>query len=165
MLIDKLEMFSDAQAVTVDGISTNVIDLLPSGGAVNAGSTGGPSDNTTVNIAAGKPLYLYIRVHTLFETGDAGTLTVALESDDDTGLSTSPTVHQTIASAVAAATMVAGYWIAKGIVIPSGNYQRYLGIRYTTNTGDFTAGKMDAWLSDTPFNENQYESGSTTGIN
>lgn len=164
MLIDAKELFSDAQAITVDAISTNVIDLLPSGGAINSGDTGGPTANTTVNIGAGKPLYLYILVTTAMVSAGSATLTVALESDDNTSLS-SATVHQTVASAVAAATMVGGYWIAKGTPIPAGNYQRYLGLRYTTNTSDFETGNVTAWLSDTPFSDEQYRSGITTGVN
>lgn len=164
MLIDAKELFSDEQAITVDTISTSVIDLLPTGGAVNGGATGGPTDNTTTNLGAGKPMYLYSLVTTAFTTGDAGTLTVTSESDDNTSLS-SATVHQTLCSAVAAATLVAGYWIAKGVPVVSGAYQRYLGLRYTTNTGDFTGGKVTSWLSDTPYSDEQYRSGVTTGIN
>jgi hypothetical protein len=71
----------------------------------------------------------------------------------------------TVASAVTAATMVAGYWIAKAIPIPPGAYQRYLGVRYTTNTSDFDTGKISAWLSDQPYSDRVYESGQTTGVN
>lgn len=164
MLIDTKLLLSDAQAITADAISTNVIDLLPSGGAINSGDTGGPTANTTANIAGGKPLYLYVLVTTAMVSAGSATLTVALESDDNTSLS-SATSHLTVASAVAAATMVAGYWLAKGIVIPAGSYQRYLGLRYTTNTSDFETGNISAWLSDIPFSDEQYRSGITTGIN
>lgn len=165
MLIDTKEMFSDAQAITVDAVSTNVIDLLPSGGSINAGDTGGPTANTTVNLGAGHPKYLYILVHTTFAKAGANpTLTASLESDSATGLDSSATVHWT-GAAEAEASLVAGYWIAKGIPIPPGAYERYLGVRYTTGTDDFDTGKVSAWLSDTPFNENQYRAGHTTGIN
>lgn len=165
MLIDKQEMFSDEQAITVDAISTYVIDLLPpDAGAINAGSTGGPSANLIRDIGAGKPMYLYALVTTAFTTGDAGVLTVTLESDDNTSLS-SATVHMTVASLVAAAALVAGYWIAKSLAIPASQYQRYLGLRYLTTTGDFTAGKVSAWLSDSPYSDQQYQSGHKTGVN
>lgn len=164
MLSSILETFSDDQAITADAISTNVIDLLPSGGAINSGDTGGPAANTVVNIAAGRPKYLYCLVTASFASAGGATLTVTVESDDNTSLS-SATVHQTVASAVAAATLVSGYWIAKGLVLASGNYQRYLGLRYTTNTSDFEAGKVRAWLSDIPYSDEQYRSGITTGIN
>lgn len=164
MLIDKLSTFSWETAITVDAIS-DVIDLQVASGALNAGATGGPSANTIRDIGAGKQLYLHVLVTTAFTTGDAGTLTVTLESDSTANLATSATVHMTAASAVAAATMVAGYWLAKGLAIPSGAYERYLGLRYTTNTGDFTGGKVSAWLSENRYDDRTYESGWNTGIN
>lgn len=165
MLIDSKELFSDEQAVTSDAVSTNVIDLLSVSGAINAGDTGGPSANTTINIGAGKTLYLYALVTTAFDSaGGTTSLTTSLESDDNTSL-TSATVHWTGAD-TEEATLVAGYWIAKGIPIPPGAYQRYLGLRYNVGAEEnFTAGKVTAWLSDTPYSDDQYESGITTGIN
>lgn len=165
MLIDTKELLSDEQAITSDAISTNVIDLIPNGGAINAGDTGGPSANTTVNIGAGKPLYLYMLVTTTLDTAaEGGTLDVTVESDDNTSLS-SATVHMTLAQ-VAEATLVAGYWIAKGIPLTPGSYQRYLGVRYNVNDADaFTSGKISAWISDAPYSDEQYETGSITGVN
>lgn len=152
-MIDLQNMFSNAQAITVDAISERVIDLDPNG-----------SPNLTRDIAAGTSLYLHITVDTAFTTGDAGTLTVTVESDDNTSLS-SATVHATVATAVAAATMVAGYRLVSNFALPAGSYQRYLGLRYTTNTGDFTAGKVKAWLTPDKVDTVTYESGVSTGIN
>lgn len=165
MLIDAKELLSDEQAITSDAISTNVYDLLPSGGSINAGDTGGPTANTTVNIGAGRPLYLFMLVTTTLDTaGEAGTLDVTLESDDNTSLS-SATVHMTLTQ-VAEATLVAGYWIAKAVPLPQGDYQRYVGVRYNVNNGDvFTSGKISAWISDTPYSDNMYRSGIKTGVN
>jgi hypothetical protein len=165
MLISAQDTFSWEQAVTVDAISANVLDLLTSGGALNAGATGGPSANTVRDIGAGKQLYLHALVTTAFTTGDAATLTVTLESDSTANLATSATVHDTYITTVAAATLVAGYWIAKGVPIPAGDYERYLGLRYTTTTGDMTAGKISAWISADRHDTRTYESGQTTGIN
>lgn len=165
MLIDKENTFSWEQAVTADAISTNVIDLLPTSGAIGAGESGGPSANTIRDIGAGKTLYLHVLVTEDFTTSGSATLTATLESDSAAGLDSSATVHETFASAVAAGTLVAGHWLAKGIAIPAGNYERYLGIRYTTNTADFTAGKVSAWLSDQRYDDRTYEGGWTTGVN
>jgi hypothetical protein len=164
MLIDKLELLSDEQALTATAISTNVYDTLPSGGSINAGDTGGPTANTTTNFGAGKTMYLYSWVHTTLDSsGEAATLDVTLESSADTSNGT-PTVHLVIPQ-IAEATLAAGYWIAKGIPLPPGTYKRYLCVNYTVGTENFTSGKVSSWLSDTPFNENQYRSGSITGIN
>lgn len=165
MLIDKFNTFSWAQAITADAISANVIDLLPVSGAVGAGATGGPSANTTRDLGAGEPLYLHILVNTALTDADGTpTLTVTLESDSTANLATAATVHWTV-STITEATLVAGYWIAKGIAIPAGNYQRYLGIRYTTNSADFDGGTVSAWLSNNRYDDRTYESGSLTGIN
>lgn len=165
MLIDKQELLSDAQAITADTISTYVIDLLPSGGAINSGDTGGPTANTTVNFGAGKQKYLYVLVDTTFDgSADTSSLITSLESDDNTSLS-SATVHWTGAD-LEEATLVAGYWICKGMPIPSGTYQRYVGLRYNVGAEEnFTAGKIMAWISDAPYSDEQYRSGITTGIN
>jgi hypothetical protein len=164
MLIDKLELLSDEQALTATAISTNVYDTLPSGGSLNAGDTGGPTANTTTNFGAGKTMYFYALVTTTLDSsGEAATLDVTVESSADTSNGT-PTVHLTLAQ-VAEATLAAGYWIAKGVPLPPGDYKRYICANYTVGTENFTSGKVSAWLSDTPFNENQYRSGSITGIN
>jgi hypothetical protein len=164
MLIDKLEVLSDEQALTATAISTYVYDTLPNGGAINSGDTGGPTANTTTNYGAGKPKYLFIWVHTTLDSsGEAATLIASLESSADTSNGT-PTVHWASAL-IAEATLAAGYWVAKGIALPPGTYKRYLAVNYTVGTESFTSGKVSAWLSDTPFNEDQYRSGITTGVN
>lgn len=165
MLTDSKELFSDDQSLTATAISTNVIDLIPNGGgAVGAGRAGGPTANTTVNLA-GQPLYLHIRVQTeLDSAGDAATLTATLESSADTSNGT-PTVHWT-SSSIAEADLAAGYWIAKGIAIPQGSYKRYLCVNYTVGTENFTSGKVLAWLSNTPtYNVDEYARGTVHGIN
>lgn len=157
MLINTQEMFDDAAALTATRDSTNVIDLLPQGIL-------GATANTIRDIGAGKMLYLHILVTTTLDSaGEAATLDVTLVSDDNTGLS-SATTHITIPQ-IAEAALAAGTWIAKGIPLPSGAYQRYLGLIYTVGTEDFTSGAVSAWLSDTRYDDRTYESGWTTGIN
>jgi hypothetical protein len=164
MLIDAKELLSDAQALTATAISTYVYDTLPSGGSIGAGATGGPTANTTTNFGAGHPIYLYIWVHTVLDSsGEAATLTATVESSADTSNGT-PTVHWTSGS-IAEAALATGYWIAKGVVLPNGTYKRYVAVNYTVGTENFTSGKVSAWLSDTPFSDEQYRSGHITGIN
>lgn len=164
MLIDAKELLSDAQALTATAISTYVYDTLPSGGSINAGDTGGPTANTTTNFGAGKTMYLYIWVHTVLDSsGEAATLTATLESSADTSNGT-PTVHWSSGS-IAEATLATGYWIAKGVQVPPGTYKRYLCINYTVGTENFTSGKVSAWLSDSPFSDDMYRTGSISGIN
>lgn len=153
MIRDRQNTFSNDQAITADAISTNVIDLGPLGGG-----------NTIRDIGAGEPLYLHILVKTALTDADGTpTLTVTLESDSAVGLDSSATVHWT-ASAITEATLVAGYWIAKGVPLPSGAYERYLGVRYTTNSADFDGGTVDAWISNNRYDDRTYESGWSTGV-
>lgn len=138
MIRDQENIFEDGAALTATRISTNVIDLGP--------LTSDDATNTFRGIGDGKePVWLYFRVHTtLASAGTSATLTITLESDDVAGLSTSPTVHWSSGS-IAEATLVAGYEIK--VRIPPGEYQRYLGLRFTVGTENFTSGKIDASLA------------------
>jgi hypothetical protein len=123
MLIDSLNEFSDAQAITSTAVSTNVIDL-------------GAADNR----ALGRELYLHVLVNTPFDTS-AATLTVTLQ----TGSTVTPTTVIATAPAIAASAMlVAGTSIWR-IRVPA-NTQRYLRLNYTVSAG-LTSGKVDAFLS------------------
>lgn len=165
MLIDKENTFSWDQAITTDAISTYVMDLLSTAGAVGAGAAGGPSANTVRDIGAGKTLYFHAVVSETFDTAEEdGTLDVTLVSDSDNALTTSQTVHVTVAQ-IAEAALTAGTWIAKGIPVPSGAFERYLGVNYNVGSHAFTAGKVKAWLSDQRYDDRTYESGWTTGVN
>jgi hypothetical protein len=133
MIRDHELMFSDAQALTATALSTNVIDLGPlSGGNLTRDITGGD----------GGQMFLHVNVGTLFESGGASTLVITLESDDNTSLS-SATTHYTSAS-IAKASLVAGYELI--VPMPVANYQRYLALRYTVGTANFTAGAISATM-------------------
>lgn len=132
MYLDAQTTFSDAQAVTSTAISTNVIDL---------GAT-----NTLKDIGAGEPVYLVVVTETAAtDSGSDATLTVTLESDDNAGL-TSATTHLTT-GALAFATFSPDKAVLYAGPIPSGSYQRYIGVRYTVASGPLTAGNFDAFLT------------------
>lgn len=156
MLLDAYNQFSNAQALTATAVSANIIDLGPLGGS--------PTANLIRDIGAGEELHLSILVTTVLDSaGEAATLTVTLESDDNTGLS-SATTHWTSGS-IAEATLAAGYWVAQGIIIPPGAYQRYLGLRYTVGTENFTSGNVSAWLHKGRFDTTVYRNAWSTGVN
>jgi|JI9StandDraft_1071089.scaffolds.fasta_scaffold01191_10 hypothetical protein len=132
--LDAQLQFSSAQAITVDAISENVIDLGPMGGS-----------NTIRDIAAGEGLG--VLVHCLTSLTDADgtpTLTVTVESDSTANLATSATVHATVINAQLEAALVTGSTFF--VQLPPGSYERYLGLRYTTNSADFDGGTVNAWL-------------------
>lgn len=128
MIRDRLNQFSRAQAVTSTAASTDYLDL---------GSARELNDNGLIE--------LIVRVNTLFTTGDGATLTVALQSDDNTSFSSAATILQS-ASAIAVGTLVAGYEPLRvrvpRLIVP----ERYVRLYYTVGTGTFTAGKLDGEL-------------------
>jgi hypothetical protein len=130
MYIDKRHEFADATEKLDTGI-TDVIDL---------GST-----NTTRDIASGKPLFLVIQVDTaVTRAAGACTVTFSLESDSTANLATSATIHAAT-SAIAKATLVAGYQTV--LALPPGEYERYLGVRLTFSAAADT-GKFNIFITD-----------------
>jgi len=147
MMLDSQEQLDNAHAYTAAAISTNVYDTSPNGSAA--------SPNLTRDLGAGSPLMLSILVTTTVLTNVSTVFT--LESDDNTSLS-SATTHWT-GNTVLVASLVAGYWYAKGIIIPPGAYQRYVGIRMTPSTS-WTAGAVSAWIHKGSFDTTVYAAGS-----
>ncbi len=134
MILDLQTKFSDAQALTATAISTNVIDLR------NA-ATPALADE---GIAGAPDLWFVVQVVTAAAGGDAAkTLTISLESDSTADLATSATVHYTSA-AITGATLIAGYNAIR-VKLPSGDYERYLGVRYTASA-TFTSFTLNAFL-------------------
>ena len=126
MIIDRFNEFSDAQAVTASAASTNVVDLK-AGGRIE-----------------GKPHYLHIKVNTSVTADGAGTVTFALQTDDDEAFGSATTLWTS--AAIGKATLVAGYEVIR-LAITGLPLERYVRVYYTVGTGPLTAGKFDAFLS------------------
>lgn len=151
MLIDAFNEFSDSQAVTSTAISTNVIDL---------GAT-----NTLKDIGAGEPVWLVVRtIVAATDSGSDATLTVTLESDSTANLATSATVHLST-GALAFATFSPAGTTLMAVLLPSGSYERYLGVRYTVASGPLTAGQFDAFLTKDYGSYRAYADNSTIATN
>ena len=129
MLLDEKSLLSSAQAVTVDAISTNVIDLEVAGR----------------DVFRGKPLYCVIGVDTTVTATGAATVTFTIEADSAVGLDATPTVLYT-SPAIAKASLTAGAQPVK-VAVPEGLVatDRYVGVRYNVSA-TLTAGKFDAFL-------------------
>ena len=102
-----------------------------------------------------EPVYLVIRTTTEIITGgNAGTIYFKLASDAQAAIAAddSATAHITTPiyvtddAAVNSAQLNAGGTIFAGI-LPSGTYERYLGILCTVVTTEVTAGAIDAFLT------------------
>ncbi len=146
MILDKTNEFSDSQAVTATAISTNVIDHNPA------------AKNALIDIGAGEPVYFVVQVDQAATAGGAATVTITLESSDAAGL-TSSTVHFTT-TAFALADMTQGKELVR-VRLPSADYKRYLGVRYTVGTGPLTAGQFSAFLVKDAQTKQTYKSGYT----
>lgn len=142
MFLSKQDEFSDGQVVTSSAISTNVIDL-----------TLGQSGLTTIDIGNGEDIFLVIMVDTTVTQTGSGTVTFTLESDSTANLATSATVHWT-SGAIPKATLVAEYRVV-AMRLPLGDYERYLGVRYTVSETLLT-GAFSAFLTKDPQAASKY---------
>lgn len=119
---------------TTETECTNVIDLGPT--------------NTLRDMGAGRPLYLQILITTsVAASGGAANVTFVLGSDATTTIA-GGTDHWT-SGAIAKGTLVAGYLIT--VALPVGKtYERYLGVTFTPDTNNTTAGAAIIQITDQP---------------
>lgn len=128
MILDKLLMFSEKQAVTASAASTDVIYL-------------GPIDGTRRDIGVGYPLEFWATVDTTATAAGAATLNVQLQTSPDNSAWT--TIYDSGALALAALTAGKRLFSAK---VPAG-VQRYLRVNYTVGTGPLTAGAFTSGIN------------------
>lgn len=134
MFVDAQLEFSDSQAITASAASTNIIDFNPAF-----------DYNTVIDAGAGEPTFLVVIPGVTFTAAGAATLTIELRSYANEDLSDTPTVIFTT-TARALSTLVAGKPAAV-VALPSAEYKRYLSLYYTVETGPFTAGTLDAFIT------------------
>jgi len=126
MILDALNLFSDAQAVTAAAASTNVIDL-----------------KSARDIGVGENLYIGLNVDVAFtDAGSDSTLTVALQSDVDDGFATSLTTS-TLFTIPALAAIGDTFFVR---ISPDQANQRYIRLYYTPANGDLTTGSVTAFI-------------------
>lgn len=162
MILDMQTMFSGTvasdgtktgQGITATAISTNVLDLRNFRSGVSTPAT------VDEGILGGMEEWLIVQVLTAAAGGDAAkTLTITLESDTAVGLATVPVVHYS-STAITGATLIAGY-VAVRVQVPSADYKRYVGLRYTVSAG-FTSFEITAYLTPDPQRNVIYPAGFT----
>lgn len=155
MILDLQTMFSGtvaadgtktAQAITATAISTNVLDLRNAAtpAAVDEGLVGA---NT----------WLVIQTIAAFNT--LTSLTITLESDTAVGLGSAPVVHFST-GAILLAALTANTVLAR-VQLPSADYKRYLGLRYTVAGTNPTLGSILAYLTNGVDRNKVYPAGFT----
>jgi len=127
MITDAQNQFSNAQAVTATAVSTNYIDL-----------------SQFRDIGTGENLYIGVNVAVaMTDAGSDSTITVTLESDEDTAFS-DPNVAQTLGT-FAALSAIGTRIIARiqpGVILLGED--RYIQLRYTAANGNLTTGSFTA---------------------
>lgn len=127
MLTDKFLYFGEAQAVTATAVSTDTLDF-----------------SAFRNIGIGfQDVELFCFVGTSVTAAGAATVTITLETDDNSAFSSATVIYST--TAIPKATLVAGFNALDGVKIPSGA-ERFLRLNYTVATGPLTAGTFTAGL-------------------
>lgn len=128
MLLDRENLFSYKQAVTVTAASTDKVWL----GDTNWAGTANGVDDLPVTIAVDEP----------FTAAGAATLTIQLRSSMASDMS-SPKLHQSVT--IAKADLASGGMLSHALTIPE-DVLPYVDVLYTVGTGPFTAGKITCGL-------------------
>lgn len=137
MILDERNEFCDATALNTGGAASYLIgDVIDLGG-------------TTQDIGTGEDLYLVIQVDTAVDSAADNTVQqFHLASDAQAAIAVdgSATYHFSTGALAQASIDAAGDLIA-AVRLPSGTYERYLGILHTTSVAAATAGKINAFLT------------------
>lgn len=135
MILDERAEFCDATSLNTGAAASYLI-----GDVMDLGST-------SRDIGTGEDLYVVIRVDTTATSGGSATGAFHLASDAQAAIAVdgSATYHLSTA-AIAVASLTAGTTVLAAR-LPSGTYERYLGILQTTAVAAFTAGKVNAFLT------------------
>lgn len=144
MILDERTEWLDATALNTGAAGTyNIGDVIDTQGQAIG------TANLTRDLGVCDDLYLVIQVDTTATSGGSATGQFRLVSDDTaTPSTTTATVHYTSA-AIPVASLTAGT-VVSIVSLPSGAYERYLGIQQITGTAAFTAGKLNAFLTSDP---------------
>lgn len=134
MIFDKTTLFSDAQAITADAVSTNVIDLLATGTVYGAASA------LTKDVGKGQALKLHIQVVEAFNT--LTSLTISVQCDSVENFATPKTL---VSETILLADLIAGK-TSNIMAVPAGTDERYLRLNYDVTGTNPTTGKITAGL-------------------
>jgi hypothetical protein len=134
-ILDERAEFCDATALNTGAAASYLIgDVMDLGG-------------TSQDIGTGEDLYVVITVDTTATSGGAATGAFHLASDAQAAIAVDGTAtYHLSTAAIPVATLVAGYTVLAAR-LPSGSYERYLGVLQTTAAAAFTAGKVNAFLT------------------
>jgi hypothetical protein len=134
-----------------------MFDLSATSGGQNLAQSAGTYASTNVinftqadlEMGAGEPIWLNIKVRTAFASTGSATVTTALCRDTDGTIDSSSTViYQTPATGVA--NLTTGAWIMRMPLPYNVDEDAYVGLLYTIGTATTSTGTVDAWLDHGP---------------
>lgn len=134
MIMDRTGLFSEKQAITATAASTNLIDLGQPGTVYGAGSP------LIRDIGPGTDIPLFVGVVQSFN--NLTSLTISIQTDDNSGFSTPTTVWTSPAYTLAQLATGAKYLLPDSI--PVGVNERYLRLYYTVAGTAPTLGQITA---------------------
>lgn len=132
MIFDRSLLFSNAQAITADAASTDIVDLLATGTVYGAASA------LTKDVGKGAAVPLLIQVVEAFNT--LTSLRVVVQCDDNSAFSSPKDVLEVT---LALASLTVGR-VFPMLAIPPGVNERYMRIYYDITGSAPTLGKMTA---------------------
>lgn len=135
MIFDRTLLFSNAQAITADAASTDIVDLLATGTAY------GHAAALQKDIGKGAAIPLLIQVVEAFNT--LTSLRVVVQCDDNSGFSSAKDVLEVT---LPLASLTAGRTFPI-IAIPPGVNERYMRIYYDVIGTNPTLGKVTAGVT------------------
>lgn len=133
MIFDRTLLFSNAQAITADAASTDIIDLAATGTVYGAAAA------LSRDLGKGQRIPLLVQIVESFD--NLTSIAIQVQTDDNSGFSSAKTVaSETIL--LAAATAGKQFFLD---YLPRGTDERYLRLYYditgtTPTTGKITAG-------------------------
>ncbi len=134
---------------------TDVLTTFADNTALNTGAAGNYTIGDVLDLGAtarglgsDPGLFLVITVATTATSGGSATGTFSLITDDNSAMSSATVILSSGTFAVASMTQGATLLVT---ALPiADNVERYLAIRQTTGTAAFTAGAVNAFLTNTP---------------
>lgn len=136
MIFDRTLLFSDEQAITATAASTNIVDL---------GATGtiyGYSSAMVRELGYGNDANIYVGVTESFN--NLTSLTISIETDDNSSFSSATTVWTSPAYTLAQLAVRAKYLLPDEL--PAGVNERYVRLKYTVAGTAPTTGKITAGI-------------------
>jgi hypothetical protein len=142
MILDELTEIADAASVAASAGTAAIGDQID-------------LESTGLDLAGGEPIWMVCQVDTAIVAAGAGTIQFFVVSDSLVTLGSatvaSCTTHFQTASLATAASTPAGQTAGSvlfAIRLPSGTYERYLGVLCTVATQTVSAGKVNIFLTE-----------------